>query len=129
MKKLLLLTVFLTSISTSVFAAERPPGHPTSSPPFKYQTDCYLETPETWIPDVCTVVETREKNGALRTRNIYSNRWGLTIKYRFDPVKGFVTWDSHNKFEYKWEYKVGMVNGSNATIVMPGVFLESVSWD
>jgi hypothetical protein len=129
MKKLLLLTAFLTSISTSAFAVERPPGHPTASPVVKYQTDCYLETPETWIPDVCTVVETREKNGALRTRNIYSNRWGLTIKSRFDPVKGFVTWDSYNKFEYKWEYKVGMVNGSNASIVMPGVYLENVSWD
>ena len=44
--------------------------------------------------------------------------------------KGFVTWDSHNKFEYKWEYKVGGVNGTGAkTYVMPGFLVENVSWD
>lgn len=101
----------------------------TYANPFQYKTGCYLETPETWIPDICTVVETRESNGALRTRNIYSNRWGLTIKSWFDKKQGFMTWDSYNKFSYKWEYKVGYVNGSTASIVMPGVYLENVSWD
>ena len=80
--------------------------------------------------DTCKVVETREKGGALRTRNIYSNRFGLTIKSWFDKEKGFMTWDSHNKFEYKWEYKVGGVDGMGAwTMVMPGVLLQNVSWD
>ena len=74
--------------------------------------------------------EIREKGGALKTRNIYSNRWGLTIKSRYDEKKGLVTWDSHNKFEYKWEYKVGGVGKQAAvTYVMPGVLLENVSWD
>ena len=102
-----------------------------AGPAFKYQTNCYLESKEqNYQEDICTVVETREKNGALKTRNIYSNRWGLTIKSRFDDAKGFVTWDSYNKFEYKWEYKIGGVGDQSAhTYVMPGVLLENVSWD
>ena len=100
--------------------------------PFKYQTLCYLvnEKAMTYDDDTCTVIETREKGGALRTRNIYSNRFSLTIKSRFDKEKGFVTWDSHNKFEYKWEYKVGTAGGLEPkTYVMPGFMLEDVSWD
>ena len=102
-----------------------------AGPPFKYQTNCYLEQKDgVYQEDICTVVETREKGGALKTRNIYSNRWGLTIKSRYDAEKGFVTWDSHNKFEYKWEYKVGGVGDQAAvTYVMPGVMVENVSWD
>ena len=117
MKKLLLLALLLPS---AAFAG----------PAFKYQTKCYLESEKTVNEDVCTVVETRESNGALRTRNIFSNKWGLTIKYRYDKEKGFMTWDSHNKFEYKWEYKVGTYNSTQPyTYVMPGVMVENVSWD
>jgi hypothetical protein len=118
MKKLLLL------------AAITLPVPALAGPPFKYQTNCYLESSGELYSDVCTVVETRENGGALKTRNIYSNRFGLTIKSRFDNVKGFVTWDSHNKHEYKWEYKIGETNTQKTyTYVMPGVLLESVSWD
>lgn len=98
--------------------------------PFTYETPCALEAKEDFQMDVCKVVETRETGGALRTRNIYSNRFGLTIKSRFDKVKGFVTWDSHNKFEYKFDYKVGGVDGLGAwTYVMPGFLLQNVSWE
>ncbi|NBX50894.1 hypothetical protein EBT25_13430 [bacterium] len=102
-----------------------------AGPAFKYQTNCYLESKgQIEQEDVCTVVETREKGGALKSRNIYSNKWGLTIKSRFDKEKGFVTWDSHNNFEYKWEYKIGSVGDQGArTYVMPGILLENVSWD
>jgi hypothetical protein len=93
---------------------------------FTYETPCAVETPTQSISDVCKIVETREKSGALRTRNIFSNRFGLTIKGRFDKEKGYITWDSHNKYEYKWEYKIG---GSGWTYVMPGFLLENVSWD
>lgn len=96
--------------------------------PFKFRANCYVEASSQLIPVDCTVVETRESTGALRTRNIYSNRLGLTIKSRFDPVKGFVTWDSFNKFEYKWEYKV-RGDGSGFTYVMPNFLIESISWD
>ena len=66
----------------------------------------------------------------LRTRNIFSNRFGLTIKGRFDKEKGYMTWDSHNKYEYKWEYKVGGNNDLGAwTYVMPGFLVQNVSWD
>jgi len=37
-----------------------------------------------------------------------------------------MTWDSHNKYEYKWDYKVA---GSGWTYVMPGVLVENISWD
>jgi len=100
--------------------------------PFRYETPCILEQGIQTYPDTCVVVETREKGGALRTRNIYSNKHGLTIKGRFDTEQGYMTWDSHNKFEYKWEYKVGGtgVDGLGAwTYVMPGFLIQNVSWD
>lgn len=98
--------------------------------PFRYETPCALETKQEFMMDECTVIETRESSGALRTRNIYSNRFGLTIKGRFDKEKGYMTWDSHNKYEYKWEYKVGSVDGLGTyTYVMPGFLLQNVSWD
>ena len=117
MKKLLALLVLL-------------PTTALASPPFKYKTPCYLEGNGEYTEDTCTVVETRNPSGFLNTRNIYSNRFGLTIKLRWAGDK-FLTWDSHNKYEYKWEYKPGNVPGSTEphTYVMPGVLLESVSYE
>lgn len=98
--------------------------------PFTYETPCVLEAGLQTYHDVCKVIETRETGGALRTRNIFSNKFSLTIKGRFDKEKGYMTWDSHNKYEYKWEYKVGGVNDIGAwTYVMPGFLLQNVSWD
>jgi len=94
--------------------------------PFTYETSCALETPTEFLIDTCKVIETREPSGALRTRNIFSNRFKLTIKGRFDKKKGYMTWDSHNKYEYKWDYKLG---GTQWTYIMPGFLLENVSWD
>jgi hypothetical protein len=120
MKKLLLSTVLL--FATPTFAQTAPKVYK----PFVYETPCQLESNLQIHEDICKVVETREKGGALRTRNIYSNRFGLTIKSWFDKEKGFMTWDSHNKFNYKWEYKVG---GSGWSYVMPGFLVQNVSWD
>ncbi len=120
MKKFIALAALL--IATPAFA----------NPPFKYKTPCFLEGNETVSEDVCTVVETRNKSGFLNTRNIYSNKWGLTIKVRWDEQKKkFVQWDSHNKFNYDWELKTGNIPNSNQvyTYVMPGVLVESVSYD
>ena len=98
--------------------------------PFTYETPCALEYNNEFQVDTCKVIETREKGGALRTRNIFSNRFSLTIKGRFDKEKGYMTWDSHNKYEYKWEYKVGGIDGLGAfTYVMPGFLVQNVSWD
>ena len=120
MKKLLLLTTLL--LTTPVQAQQ--------SKPFRYESPCILETPQEMYPDVCTVIETREPGGALKSRNIFSNKFALTIKSRFDPQKGFVTWDSHNKYEYKWEYKVGGNQELGTwSYVMPGFLLQNVSWD
>lgn len=118
MKKLLFLLAFLPS---AVYAQ-----------PFKYKTPCFLESNQEYIEDICTVVETRTDKGFLNTRNIYSNKFPITIKLRWDKQKEeFITWDSHNKFEYEWEYKTGNVPGKNEphTYVMPGILLESVSYD
>ena len=117
MKKLLILATLL--FSSPVIASE-------TYRPFRYETTCVLESVADTHSDICVVIETREKNGALRTRNIFSNKFGLTIKGRFDKQKGYMTWDSHNKFEYKWDYKVA---GSGWTYVMPGFIVENVSWD
>jgi hypothetical protein len=121
MKKLILLTTLLFSAPAFAQAQYKP---------FRYTTPCALETKDEFQLDECVVIETRESNGALRTRNIFSNRFQLTIKSRFDDEKGFVTWDSHNKFEYKFDYKVGGVEGTQPwSYVMPGFLLENVSWD
>jgi hypothetical protein len=98
--------------------------------PFRYETPCALEANNEFQVDNCVVIETRETGGALRTRAIFSNRFKLTIKSYFDKEKGFMTWDSHNKFAYKYEYKVGGVDGLGAwSYVMPGFLLQNVSWD
>lgn len=124
MKNLLLAASILLS-TNSVFAQVQ-----QSYRPFIYETPCALESKDEFLMDICKVVETREKTGALRTRNIFSNRFGLTIKGRFDKDNGYVQIDSHNKFEYKWEYKVGGVDGLGAwTMVMPSFYVQQVSWD
>ena len=123
MKKLIVLATLL--FSSPVFAQET-----KTYRPFRYETPCILEAGIQTYPDVCVVIETRETGGALRTRNIYSNKHALTIKGRFDKEKGFLQWDCYNKFEYKWDYKVGGNDGLGAwTYVMPGFLVQNVSWD
>lgn len=128
MKKLLLIATLL--LSTPSFAQSNKTSEKFQYKPFKYETPCALESKGMFLFDKCVVIETREENGALRTRNIFSNRFALTIKSYFDKQKGFVTWDSYNKFEYNFEYKVGGVEGLGAwSYVMPGFLLQNVSWD
>lgn len=128
MKSLILAAVLLTG---TAFAQTAPaPAKPKVYRPFVYETPCALDNGVITQFDTCKVVETREKGGALRTRNIFSNKFGLTIKSWFDKEKGFMTWDSHNKFAYKWEYKVSGVDQQGAwSLVMPGFLLQNVSWD
>jgi hypothetical protein len=129
MKKLLIIASLL--LTPPAFAQTAPaPAKPKVYRPFTYETPCALESSLQTYHDVCKVVETRETGGALRTRNIFSNKFGLTIKSWFDKEKGFMTWDSHNKFSYKWEYKVGNTGEQGAwSMVMPGFLLQNVSWD
>jgi hypothetical protein len=117
MKKLIVFAALL--FSSPVFAQE-------THRPFRYETACGIETKDAFFEDTCVVIETREPSGALRTRNIFSNKFALTIKGRFDKEKGFVQTDSHNKFEYQWQYKVG---GAGWTMVMPSFYVENISWD
>jgi hypothetical protein len=122
MKKILILFALLSS---PAFAQETQPYRP-----FRYETKCGLETKDEFFEDNCVVIETREKGGALRTRNIFSNRFSLSIKGRFDKEKGYMTWDSHNKYEYKWDYKVGGNQELGVwTYVMPSFLVQNVSWD
>jgi hypothetical protein len=124
MKKLLIATALL--FSAPVYAQQSP----TNYQPFRYETSCALMYEGNPMTDLCVVIETREKSGALRTRNIFSNRFSLTIKGRFDKEKGYMTWDSHNKYEYKWDYKIGQVGElGNWSEVMPSFYLQNVSWD
>ena len=124
MKNLILATALL--FATPAMAQTAAPKPPKVYKPFVYETPCQLETNNNVYEDICKVIETRETGGALRTRNIFSNKWKLTIKGRFDPKQGYLTWDNYNKREYKWEYQVG---GVGWTYVMPGVLLQNVSWD
>ena len=121
-----------TLLATTLVIAQTAPVTPKPKVyrPFTYETPCALDSGLQTQFDTCKVVETRETGGALRTRNIYSNRFGLTIKSWFDKQKGFMTWDSHNKFAYKWEYKVAGTGERGAwSLVMPGFLLQNVSWD
>jgi hypothetical protein len=132
MKKII--TAFILLVSSPVLAqTSLKPVENHIYRPFRYETTCMLEAGIQTYPDTCTVIETREKGGALRTRNIFSNKHALTIKGRFDKENGYMTWDSHNKFEYKWEYKVGGTGGTDGlgawTYVMPGFLVQNVSWD
>ena len=122
----------MIGILASIFAVQ--PAMATtervSYRPFRYETPCAIETKDDFITDNCVVIETREVGGALRTRNIFSNRFMLTVKGRFDKEQGYMTWDSHNKYEYKWEYKVGGKEDLGVwTYVMPGFLVQNVSWD
>lgn len=128
MKSLLILASLL--LSTPSLAQTQTVVERKEYRPFTYETPCALEHKDEFQVDTCKVIETRENGGALRTRNIFSNRFRLTIKSRFDAKNGFVTWDSHNKFEYKFDYKVGSVDGLGAwSYVMPGFLVQNVSWD
>ena len=121
-----------TLLATTLVVAQTAPIAPKPKVyrPFTYETPCALDSGLQTQFDTCKVVETRETGGALRTRNIYSNRFGLTIKSWFDKQIGFMTWDSHNKFAYKWEYKVAGTGEQGAwSLVMPGFLLQNVSWD
>lgn len=129
MKKLLLLVTLL--LTSPAFAQTAPTvAKPKVYRPFVYETPCALDSGLQAQFDTCKVVETRETGGALRTRNIFSNKFSLTIKSWFDKEKGFMTWDSHNKFAYKWDYKVaGSGEQGSWSYVMPGFLLQNVSWD
>jgi len=132
MKSLLLTAALLTTpaFAHNHDAAVRTPSTPKVYRTFTYETPCALDVSLQTQFDTCKVVETRETGGSLRTRNIYSNRFGLTIKSWFDKEKGFMTWDSHNKFAYKWQYRVSGVADQGAwSMVMPGFLLQNVSWD
>jgi len=132
MKSLLLTAALLTTpaFAHNHDAAVRTPTTPKVYRTFTYETPCALDVSLQTQFDTCKVVETRETGGSLRTRNIYSNRFGLTIKSWFDKEKGFMTWDSHNKFAYKWQYRVSGVADQGAwSMVMPGFLLQNVSWD
>lgn len=106
---------------------------PALANPFRYETTCYQEIENAIykVDENCVVIETREKGGALKTRNIFSNRLGLTIKMRWNGEK-FIQTDSYNKFEYHWVYKPNeniQKDGINATYVMPGISVLGISWD
>ena len=128
MKQLLFAALLL--VTSPTFAQTKESVKQKGYRPFTYETSCVLEAGVQTYNDICKVIETRETGGALRTRNIFSNKFSLTIKGRFDKEKGYMTWDSHNKYEYKWEYKVGGANDIGVwTYVMPGFLLQNVSWD
>lgn len=118
-----------TLLATIILATTPAPQAPKIYKPFVYETPCVLEYQDQMYSDTCKVIETRETGGALRTRNIFSNKFRLTIKGRFDKTQGYMTWDSHNKREYKWDYKVNTTQEGGWTYVMPGFMLQNVSWD
>jgi len=132
MKSLLLAAALLTTpaLAHNHDATIKTPTTPKVYRTFTYETPCALDVSLQTQFDTCKVVETRETGGSLRTRNIFSNRFGLTIKSWFDKEKGFMTWDSHNKFAYKWQYRVsGVADQGSWSMVMPGFLLQNVSWD
>jgi hypothetical protein len=118
---------------TFAFIALISAASPAFAEPFRYETKCYLDLPNSvqQVDEKCVVIETRESGGSLKTRNIFSNAFGLTIKMRWNGQK-YVTWDSYNKFEYSYPYKPNsniQENGIVATYVLPGFSVMNISWD
>ena len=106
---------------------------PALANPFRYTTTCYWEVENAIykIDEECVVIETREKGGALKTRNIFSNKFPMTIKMWWDG-KQFVQTDSFNKFQYNWTYRPNpniQKDGITATEVLPNVSVLGISWD
>lgn len=97
---------------------------------YRYKAKCFAETPSAYVEDLCTVIDTRSPNGALQARSIFSSRFSLSIKSRFDPIKGFVTWDSISNQEYRWDYQAEPGDSGVAySRVMPGFLVEGIPWD
>lgn len=97
---------------------------------YTYKAKCFSEVAFTYLEDLCTIVDTRTPNGALKSRGIFSNRFGLSIKSRFDPVRGFVTWDSLSNQEYQWSYQAEPGEAETAySRVMPRFLVEGIPWD
>ncbi len=94
---------------------------------FRYLQKCYLDGENGQVfEDVCTVIDVRNSSGALYSRGVFSNKFSLTVKNKWDAKsQKFLTWDSHNKFEYHYEYKVGKFG----SYVMPGFSVENIPWD
>ena len=88
MKKFLPILFLLCS--SPVFAQSQTTVQKKEYRPFRYETPCALEYNNEFQMDNCVVIETRETGGALRTRNIFSNRFKLTIKGRFDKENGYI---------------------------------------
>jgi hypothetical protein len=117
----------MKKIALAVIAALAVQFPAIAGQPFRYNAKCYILK----IEDQCVVIETRESGGGLKSRNIFSNKTALTIKTRWNGQK-FVTWDSHNNFEYDWQYKPNpeiVEDGITGTLVMPGVTVINISWD
>jgi hypothetical protein len=111
MKHLLLsATIILSSAAVS------------ASEVYKYQTRCWFRGE----PTVCTVVENRNSQGFLNTRNIYNNQFGYTVKSWFDH-RGFMTWDSIRKKSYQRNYQV--TNIALGSSVTDELVVQDLSWD
>ena len=99
----------------------------SASETFRYLQKCYLDGENGQVfEDICTVIDVRTSEGALYSRGIFSNKFSLSVKNKWDAkTKKFTTWDSHNAFNYYYEYKVGKYG----SYVMPAFQVENISWD
>lgn len=112
-----LLVISLAGIPHGAFASQKE----------TYKAKCFLELPEETLSDECSIIDVRDEGGYLKTRNIFSNRFSLTVKSRFDPVKGFVTWDSFSKREYNGVYHESKLKG--LYYVMPAFLVQGLPLD
>ncbi len=97
---------------------------------FRFNAPCYTQYQGVTYKDNCVVVETRDGDGWLKTRNIFSNKFSLTIKSWFDKDFGLLTWDSYNKGNpYKWQYRLNRSGFPSGSEVMPNFYVENLSWD
>ena len=74
MKKLIVLAALLFS-SPAFAQTASTVAKPKVYRAFVYETNCILEYGIQTYDDICKVIETRETGGALRTRNIFSNKF------------------------------------------------------
>lgn len=86
-------------------------------------------TEQCWVfkkASTCMVVDTRTHNGFLDTRTIYNSEYSYTFKQVWVQGKGFMSWDSVTKKQYKYSYKMPHDTLSQ---VSPHLKIKNVSWD
>lgn len=98
------------------------PSVANATPIYRYVEPCWVFEQ----PTMCVVIDTRTSDGFLNTRNIFNDKYSYTFRSYWREGKGFVSWDSVSREEYKFPYQAVRELVSQ---VSPHLAIMNVSWD